>query len=248
MSLTGMGGCGKIRLFDDFCGPEIPVANAEAATTPGHFIGPFKVLGDTAETDSGVVALSKASGYVRLTGNDEDGKGVALCSEVSFSPVLNGPIIVEARVEMSALTARSVFIGLAGTVADDVAEPVTSTTTTITKVVPCLGFILDSQLTAGTYWHMPYILASDTTQTSTTVVASQAAVAGESDVLRLEVFPDGSAKWYINGKLEQSVGAGLAATTTTLLGLICGVWGTTTTACDLDVDYLLVEANRDWTR
>jgi hypothetical protein len=248
MSITGIGEKGEIVLFEDFCGPDCPVANAEASTTPGHFIGPFKILGDTVETDSGTVNASKSSGYLTLTVNDEDGKGVALATDVCFSPVLNGALVLEARVETSALTARSIFVGFAGTAAADVAEPVTSATTTITKVVPCLGFILDSQLTAGTYWHMPYILASDTTQTSTDVVSSQVAVAGESDVLRIVINPDGSAEWWINGVLEQTVGAGLAATTTTLLAALVGGWGTTTTAADLSVDYMLVKANRDWTR
>jgi len=243
-----MGEFGQIFLFDDFCGPNCPVANAEAATTPGHFIGPFRIVGDTVETDSGIVVASKASGWATLTVNDENGKGIGLGTDVCFSPVLNGPLVFETRVETSALTARCIFAGFAGTVADDVAEPVTSATTTITKVVPCLGFILDSQLTAGTYWHMPYLLAADTTQTSTTVVSGQVAVAAEADVLRLEVFPDGSAKWYINGKLEQTVAAGLAATTTTLLGALVGGWGTTTTAADLSVDYIAVRGNRDWTR
>ncbi len=248
MSFTGIGEKGEIVLFEDFCGPDCPVANAEASTTPGHFIGPFKILGDTVETDSGTVNAGKSSGYLTLTINNEDGKGVGIATDVCFSPVLNGPLVLEARVETSALTARSLFIGFAGTAAADVAEPVTSTTVTITKVVPCLGFILDSQLTAGTYWHMPYLLAGDTTQTSTNVVSGQVAVAGESDVLRLEVDPNGAARWYINGVLEQSVGAGLAATPATLLAALVGGWGTTTTAADLSIDYMLVKANRDWTR
>lgn len=248
MSLTGMGERGEIVLFEDFCGPDCPVANAEAATTPGHFVGPFRIVGDTVETDSGTVLAGKSSGYLTLTVNNEDGKGVGIATDVCFSPLLNGPIVVEARVETSALTARSLFIGLASTIAADVAEPVTSTTVTITKVVPCIGFILDSQLTAGTYWHMPYILATDTTQASTSVDASQAAVAAESDVLRLVVNSDGSAEWWINGKLEQTVGAGLGATPATLQGALVAGFGTTTTAADLSVDYLLVKANRDWTR
>ncbi len=248
MAITGQGEPGKIYLFDDFFGPEAPYGGTGAATALGSNTGVFKILGDLAENDSGADVYAKANGYILLTINDEDGKGVGIGTEVALSPVLNGPLVFETRLETSALTARSIFAGFAGTVADDVAEPVTSTTETITKVVPCLGFILDSQLTAGTYWHMPYILASDTTQTSTTVVSSQVAVAGESDVLRLEVDPNGAARWYINGKLEQSVGAGLAATTTTLLGALVGGFGTTTTAADLYVDYLLVKANRDWTR
>jgi len=249
MSVSGQSGIGRIHLFTDFCGNEIPVANAEAATTPGHNAGPFSVLGDLADTDAGLVLLSKASGYGRLTGTDEAGYGCALATEVSFSPILNGTIVVEARVETQLLTARNIFIGLTGTIADNIVEPLTATTITITKVYPSVGFLFDSQLTtSGTNWFMPYLLASGTTQTSTDVVSSQTVVAGESDILRLEVDNNGAARWFINGKLEQSVGAGLAATPATLLGVVCGCFGTANTVTDLDVDYLLVEANRDWTR
>ncbi len=254
MSVSGQSGPGRINLFTDLCGNEIPVANAEAATTPGHSQGPFSVLGQLTSTDAGLVLLAKASGYGRLTSSAAaDNDGCALATEVCFSPVLNGPLILEARVELQALTARDVFIGFAGTIADDVLEPVTSTGTTITKAYPCLGFLFDSQLTADAtaataVWHMPYLLAADTSQVSTTVASDQVAVAGESDILRLEVERDGSARWYINGVLEQSVAAGLAATTTPLHGALCGVWSTTTTVADLDVDYLSLDANRDWTR
>lgn len=252
MSVSGQSGVGRIRWFNDFAGAEVPVAtNVAYGTTAGgctYFLGDFKLIGDLAETDTGAVATSKANGYILLSGNDENGKGAAIATEVNLSPALNGTIVVEARLERAALTAGVVFVGLAGTLADDVAEPVTSTGTTITKVVPCVGFLLDSQLTDSEAWHMPYILASDTTQTSTGVAADQDAVAGESDIVRLEVDNNGAARWYINGVLEQSVGAGLAATTTTLMGACVGCWGTTSTAATVDVDYLLVEANRDWTR
>jgi len=247
MSLTGMSGCGRIRLFEDFTGEELPVAVAVAAeAAAGYGIGPYKLAGDTAETDTGFVTVSKANGFIRLSGNNEDGKGASIGTNVCFSPVLNGPLVLEARLELAALTARNVFVGFATANAADVAEPATALTVTITKVVPCVGFLLDSQLTSATYWHMPYILATDTTQTSTGVIASQAAVAAECDVLRIEVDPNGTARWFINGKLEQTKAS--AATTTTLLAGFVGVFGTTTTAADLDLDYLLIEANRDWTR
>ena len=254
MSLTGISGAGRIRLFDDFCGHEIPVANAVAyggsAGGCNYYVGPFKLLGDLVNTDTGAAAQSKASGYIRLASSAAaDADGCALATEVCFSPALNGPIVMETRLEMAALTARHVFFGLMGTAADNIAEATTNTTITITKAVPCLGFLFDSQLTtSGTNWFMPYILASDTTQTSTDVVSSQTAVLAESDVLRLEVDRDGGARWYINGKLEQTVGAGLAATTTTLMAAVLGVWSTTTTLTSLDVDYMAVEAERDWTR
>jgi len=251
VSISGQSGVGGIYLFNDFCGPELPVEGTGVyvdVNYAGIHSGPFKVTGDIVESDTGLITISKANGYARISGNNENGKGVFVGTEVVLSPVLNGTIVVECRLELVALTTRSIFVGLMGTNADDVAEPITSTGTAITKVVPSLGFILDSQITDGTRWHMPYLLASDSTQVTTDVDSSQVAVAAESDILRLEVDNNGAARWYINGKLEQTVGAGLAATTTTLMSGGVGCWGTTGTAANADVDYLLVKANRDWTR
>lgn len=241
---------GKIVLFDHFMGPEIPVANAVAYGTTGggcnYYIGPFSVKGDLGETDTGVVSLSKAGGFVRLSGNDENGKGAAFCTELSLSPALNGPIVIEARLEMQALTTRVVFLGLCGTIADDVAEPVTATGTTLTLVASHLcGFLFDSQLTDAD-WHMVYNGGTATGPTdSTTVDANVPPVAAQCDVLRLEVDPNGTARWYINGVLKQTVAN--AVSTTQLQGALLGCWGTTTTAADVDVDYLAVTAFTDWT-
>jgi hypothetical protein len=151
-------------------------------------------------------------------------------------------------VELCALTARNVFVGFMAANADDSLEPITSTTATCTRVVNAVGFLLDSQLTDSTRWHMPYMLSTTATQVSTAIDSSQVAVAAESDVLRVVVNSDGSAEWWINGVLEQTVGPAKAADVTTLLAGVVGVWSTTTTASDVDIDYLLVDANRDWTR
>ena len=243
---------GRIKLFDHFCGPEIPVANAVAyGTTAGgcnYYLGDFSVKGDLGETDTGVVSLAKAGGWVRISGNNEDGKGVAICTELVFSPALNGTLVCEARVEMQALTTRSIFIGYCGTIADDVAEPVTSTGTTHTLTAANLcGFVFDSQLTAATVWHAVYKGGSTTGATdSTTTTTGIAAVAAEADVLRLEIDPNGTARWYINGFLEKTVVG--AVSTTTLHGALLGCWGTTGTAADIDADYFAVEGNTDWTR
>ena len=245
-------GYGRIRLFNDFCGPEIPVANAVAyGTSAGgcnYYLGDFAVKGDLGETDTGVVALGITSGAVRISGNNEDGKGVALTTDLVFSPALNGTIAVEARVQMQALTTRSIFVGLCGTIADDVAEPLTSTTVTHTLTASNLcGFVLDSQLTAAAVWHAVYNGGSTTGATaSTTTTTGVTAVAAEWDVLRLEVDNNGTACYYINGVLESTVVG--AVSTTALQGALVGCWGTTGTAADLDVDYFAVEANRDWTR
>lgn len=255
MTTSGQSGRGRIRLFNDFCGPEIPIATAVAyGTSAGgcnYYLGDFKVTGSLQDTDSGVISQSKASGYVRLSSSaTSGGDGIAIGTEVVFSPVLNGTLVLECRLEnYSVLTARNVFVGFCTANADEFVENLTSTGTEITLVVASVGFILDSQLTAADgLWHMPYLLASDATQVSTDVQASQTAIAGESDIVRLEIDNNGAARWYINGILEQTVGAGLAATPSTLLAGLVVVSSTTSTVASIDVDYLLIEANRDWTR
>jgi hypothetical protein len=258
MSITGQSGTGQIVLFDDFCGPEIPILGTVAINhaSGGFFtIGDFKVTGDVVNNDSGVVQLEKASGYIRIIGSAQtDGDGIAVGTDLCFSPLLNGTLVLEARVEMNELTTKNVFVGFCTANADIVLEPFTSVTETLTTTgsVASVGFHFDSTLTvdataATAVWHMPYLLATDSTQSSLVIASSQVAVAGESDVLRLEIDPNGAARWYINGKLEQSVGAGLAATPATLVSGMVGVWAKST-AVGIDIDYLLIKANRDWTR
>ena len=253
MSLTGQSGRGKIVLFDDFMGVTVPVADTDSSIKPGAAIGPFKITGQIDHADSGVITLSKESGYVTIQASTtEDANGCAIGTEVALSPLLNGTLVLETRVEMAALTTRNVFIGFDSANAAEILEPITSTGTTITKVAACVGFHFDSEITvdataATAVWHMPYILATTTTQTSTTVASSQVAVVDESDVLRIEVDPNGAARWYINGKLEQSVGAGLAATPATKLAGVIAIFGKSSTPT-ISADYLLITANRDWTR
>lgn len=242
---------GKILLFDDFAGPEIPVANAVAyGTSAGgcnYYLGPYRVTGDLGETDTGVVGLAKTNGWVRISGNNEDGKGAFIGTEAVFSPSLNGPLVLEARVELRIITTTSVFIGFMALNADDVAEPVTSTGTTITYVATTgiAGFIFDSQLTAKE-WHMIYDGGTLVEETdSTKVEANILPVAAESVVLRVEVDANGTVRWYIDGVLKQTKAN--AVSTTVLLAGGVGAWGTTTTATDIDCDYLAIRANRDWT-
>ena len=244
-------GPGLIRLWNDFCGPEIPVANAVAyGTTAGgcnYYLGDYKVTGKLGETDAGVVGLSIASGAARLTCTNEDGEGCAVGTEVVFSPSLNGTLVAETRVQMTGLATRNVFFGFCDVNIDQVDEPLTATTTTLTLTASDLcGFTYDSQLSSSN-WHMPYNGGSTTGATdSTSVVSDVLPVLSEWDVLRVEISNAGTARWYINGALKQTVTN--AVSTTELQAAYVSVFGTTTTAVDLDVDYLLVEAYRDWTR
>ena len=242
-------GPGKIDLFDDFTGPEMPVAiTAAYGASAGFYLGPFSVKGDLAENDTGVIALAVPSGAVRISGNNENGKGVALTTELVFSPSLMGVLTLEARVQMAALTARSLFIGFTDAIVDDVAEPLTSVTITHTLSASDLcGFVLDSQLSAAAVWHAVYNGGATTGQTvSTSTTTGVTAIAAEWDILRIEIDTNGTARYWINGNLESTVVG--AVSTTVLQGVLVGAFGTTTTAADMDVDYIHVTANRDWTR
>ena len=244
-------GYGKILLFDDFAGPELPVEVNLAYAAAGNAaprIGPFKVTGDIGETDTGVVNVDgKVNGWVRISGANANGKGVAIGTGTAFSPSLNGPLALETRVEMRALTTRSIFIDFTDANADDVAEPQTSNATTLTPVASdYCGFVFDSQLTDSADWHAVFQGGDVTASTtSTDLDLDEDATAAESQVLRVEIDANGTARWYIDGKLKKTQTG--AVSTTVVQAAIVGCWGTTTTAADLDVDYIAVEANRDWT-
>jgi hypothetical protein len=194
-----------------------------------------------------VVSLARTNGWIRLTGTNEDAEGVAVGTEVVYSPTLNGPLALEARVESAALTARNLWVGFCGLNIDLVDPPCTGDTTTITPVADdYCGFHFDSSLTDGD-WHMVYNGGTTTgATTSTDVAAGNNLEAGTLvQVLRVEIDRNGTARWYVDGVLKQTITN--AVSTTVLQAGYVGCFGTTTTATSLDVDYLAIEANRDWT-
>jgi|TARA_R110002110_G_scaffold204525_1_gene415917 hypothetical protein len=247
-------GYGKILLFNDFAGPEIPVTTAVAYGTTGggcnYYLGDFTVRGTLEDTAGGVVSLAKTGGWVRIGGQDENAEGVYVGTEVCLSPALNGTLACEARVELRIITTTSVFVGFhaatSGVIANATAEPITSTGTTMTlTATEIAGFIFDSQLTAKE-WHMPYQGGSLAAATdSSNVNSGILPTAAESVVLRVEIDSNGTCRWYIDGVLKQTKVN--AVDPNELLSAGVGSWGTTTTATDIDCDYLAVEGNRDWT-
>jgi hypothetical protein len=61
----------------------------------------------------------------------------------------------------------------------------------------------------------------------------------------LEVAPNGTVRWFIDGVLKKTVEG--AASTTTNMAVCLAAAANTTEFAIIDVDYLCVEANRDWT-
>jgi len=81
---------------------------------------------------------------------------------------------------------------------------------------------------------------------STAVVSDVTAVAAEWDILRVEIYTNGTIRWFINGDLKQTVTNG--SSTSVDLAAVVASTATAATIASLDVDYMLVKARRDWTR
>jgi hypothetical protein len=71
------------------------------------------------------------------------------------------------------------------------------------------------------------------------------AVAGEFDVLRLEVGNNGTARWFVNGVLKKTQAGAVSTTTDLAVLLMVATYGAAIET--VDVDYISITANRDWT-
>ena len=259
---TAQGSKGDIVLFHDFVGAEIPVASATAyaGDVRGYKIGPFKVTGKLAETDRGAISVATPNGALRIGGGNENAEGVAIGTEVIFDPALNGTLTMEVRVQRAVVTAGVLWAGFVDVNEDLVNEPVTSTGTTLTLVASDLaGFLLDSQLTATADWHCPFnggdataptdsqaVVTGTTNSRNKNSVSVVTAVAGEYDLLRMDITTAGLARWYINENLVQEQAN--AVSTSVDLSCWVGIFGTTSTVVSADLDYLLIKAKRNWAR
>jgi len=247
-------GSRKIELFNDFFTGVDKTSEADKTTTwDAYAIGDFHMFGNGSdEVDQGAFVVPSAlSGVVRLTTTNETEHCAAIGTGLSIQPSLMGTICLEARVQFNNTATKETFIGFSDTI-DDVTiiegEIMTGATVTLTYTASDLiGFFQSADLTDADAWHLVAAGGSGGT-TGTGSVAQESTrtiVAGEWDVLRLEIDTNGTARWYVNGNLEKTLVGAVAPTT--VFGLICGVEAKGANVEELDVDYLLLRANRDWT-
>jgi hypothetical protein len=253
MTINAQSECGEIKLFYDFCAGLDLTSIADNTTTQDEWaIGPFRVFGDgVSEVDAGVYdkGSDELSGVGVLTTTDETEHCTALGTYLNFDVGLMGTIVVEARVRLTDLDTKEIFIGLADVVGKDLCledDLLAAATATITPVASdYVGFYLSAELTDDEDWHAVYNGGSTTGVTASgDVDLDDDAVAGEWQVLRLEVDNNGTARWYIDGVLKKTLAG--ACSTTTDMGVVCGVEAKGNAQETMDVDYLLVKANRDW--
>ena len=246
MAINAQGEPGRIRLFYDFYG-EDSIANTAALRS----LGPFCVGGQGSEdTDAGVPTIAGIlSGAGRLTTTNEVDHTTMVGTQAAFDVALSGTLVLETRVQMENLDTKEVFIGFSDIAPETLSietDVLTGATATITNTASdFVGFFLSAELSDDEDWHAVYNggTASAVT-TSTSLDLDDDAVAGEWQILKLEVAPNGDTRWYVDGDLKKTVAG--AASTSVNLGLCVGVEAKGNAIETLDVDYILVKANRDW--
>ena len=245
---------GRIRIFDDFIGFEVPVASTAAQATAPYFTpGGLRVVGQGLEdNDSGVVGLDAdgLNGVVRLTTTNETEHSVGFTTNASFDMALNGGIMIESRVRFENTDTKQVYFGLTDVVTDGVGilegEQMVGSGTGITLTASDLcGFMMSADLTDATDWHGVYNGGTTTGETTSTSVDLDDVAGTDFQVLRLEVDSNGTARWYIDGDLKQTVKG--AVSTSTDLAVLLMVEAKGNAIETMDVDYVLIESNRDWT-
>ena len=249
MTIKAQSGVGKIRLFNDFTG----IWSAVAETTDFLMLGgDFFAGGEGFEdNDTGVIPSGTAplSGSVTMTSGNTDADTSFIGTQIMFDVALMGPLIMETRLQIPDLDTKEIFVGFTSILTfDEQLEDIIigSSATVIAPVADLCGFYLSDELTASaTEWQGFH--KGGTTAASTTVADENLGIgptAGEWQILRLEIDPNGDARWYVDGVLKQSTS--LAASTTSNMAACVAFAANTTELVVGDIDYILVEANRDW--
>ena len=240
-------GPGKIRLWNDFTG----VVNLLAETTDSIPLGDFYAGGEgIEEADAGVTTLAGPSGILRITGSNVDADTTFVGTNIMFDVGLMGTIVLETRIQVPDLDTKEIYFGLTSILTlDEQLQDIVinSSSTALTLTADLCGFYLSDELTDDEDWHGIYNGGAATAGGTTTadVDLNDDAVAGEWQVLRLEVDTNGTARWFIDGDLKQTVVGACSTTSDFAVVLACGA--NTSQLVILDCDYILVTANRDWT-
>ena len=244
-------GYGKISIFEDFLAGEDIVA----ATAVGRAFGGsgLRVIGQGSEdTDSGITVGESdgLNGVGILTTTNEDAHSIGLTTGKVFDVGKMAPINIECRVQFPDLDTKAFYFGLTDVNGDTAileGENLVASGTSLTLSASDLcGFLIDAEATDDEDWIMVY--NGGTTSGETTIAnidADNDAVAGEWDVLRLEVSINGTARWYVNGVLKQTVTG--AVSTSTDLAVLAMIEARSAAIEYAWIDYIAIEANRDWT-
>lgn len=249
MTIKGQSGEGKIRLFNDFFGG-LEILDADTRVT--NDMGDFKIVGEgqnANDVQATLLETDALSGVIQLETDDTDKYSTCIVTSVGFDVGLMAPMVLETRIRFSNLDTKVMFVGFSDINTDDMSIEddlfdVTAVTTIENTASDMVGFYHQTELTATAELHACYKGGSTSASTDTTDNDLDVnLVAGEFIVLRLEIDNNGTARWYIDGDLVKTLEG--AVSTSTDLAACVGVGGLGSQEL-MDIDYILVTANRDW--
>lgn len=242
-------GPGKIRLFNDFT----QCLCTLALTDDTYDLGDFFAGGEGFEdNDAGIAVGTTAplSGSINIVGANTDADTTLIGTAIMFDVALMAPIVMETRIQIPDLDTKEIFFGLTSVLTvDEQLEDIiiNSSATAVSFVADGAGFYFSNELTASaTEWHG---FCNGTGAAKSITVADHnlgvGPTAGEWQVLRLEVDPDGTCRFLVDGVLKETQSA--ATSTTSNMAAVLAFAANTTELAIGECDYILVEANRDWT-
>ena len=245
------GANGRIEIFEDFLAGEDIVAATAASRTFGS--SGLRVIGQgIAEADSGITVLESdgLNGVGVLTTTNEDAHSCGLTTGLVFDVAKMAPIVAECRVQFADLDTKAFWFGFSDVNGDTAileGEQLVASGGTLTLSASDLcGFLIDAEATDDEDWIMAYNGGTTTGETTiASIDADDDAVVGEFQILRLEIAPNGTARWYIDGVLKQTVTG--AVSTTTDLALVAMIEARSADIEYAYLDYIYASANRDWT-
>lgn len=216
----------RVSSFDDFTDVDL--------TSRGFII----TEGTDSATSISALLAGGIGGVLRLTTGDA-GTGYAADAEQITETLLiwqavNGNLVFETRLKLSAITTCYVFIGFTDTVAAALEQPIKSAsgTTFTTNATDAVGFMFDTGMTSDNWWLTGVANDVDATMVDTGV----APVADKYQTFRIEVNAAGRAIGFINGKQVGSLA--LAVTPAIDLARVMAVSKLSVAASmTMDVDY-----------
>jgi len=242
---------GRVEIHEDFLAGEDIVANTAATRSFGG--SGLRVIGQgISETDSGITVLEAdgLNGVGVLTTTNEDAHSCGLTTGLVFDVGKMAPIVAECRVQFADLDTKAFYFGFTDVNSDTAIlegnNLVAASGTLTLSASDLCGFLLDAEATDDEDWIMVYNGGTTTGETTiANIDANDDAVAGEFQVLRLEIADNGTARWYIDGVLKQTKKG--AISTSVDVGLLAMIEARSAAIEYAYIDYISVSANRDWT-
>ena len=182
-------------------------------------------------------------------GGTEDGSVMSLILLAKGSLVSLGMTVFECRVSFSQITGVTACFGLSDALATDaehllhtiIAGTVADGGLTVTNTVE---IVYSEEATAGTLWHA----ASENAGTIGNSGAEETLVDGPTadtyDTLRIEVDPDGDARFYINGVLRLTRATAVATTSLLIPYIAIDGEAATPVVTDLSIDKVKFSGHR----